>query len=194
MTFVSGFYSFIVELSDTDAGRYATLRFKLARHPEETEDLLLARTIAYIHVYQSDLAFSLGLFEPKEPTIWRHSPTEQLLTWVEVGVPSHEKIERALRHHSSAQFSIYFYDRSQVPQFCHYLRGSKTNWVSDVSFFSIDPELLTKLSATLTSSNRWTVTLSEGGLFIEANKIQFESSIKPVDIWNEYQSSLIPSR
>jgi uncharacterized protein YaeQ len=190
MTFVAGFYSFIVELSDIDHGRYTTLRFKLARHPDESDEFLVARTLAYIHSYQEDLKFTRGLFEAREPALWRHSPTEEILDWIEVGIPPRDKIERALRHHSSARFAVYFHAPEQIAEFCYFLRGSKTNWVEPIAFFLLDRDLLESLAGTLSSSNRWSVTLSENTFFVTIGSTSYEGPLKHVDIWEEYQHSL----
>jgi len=40
-------YTFDIELSDVDRNVYETLSVRVARHPSEAEDYLLARVLAY---------------------------------------------------------------------------------------------------------------------------------------------------
>ncbi len=41
-------YNFDVELADSDRGVYETLALRVARHPSESEEYLLARLLAYM--------------------------------------------------------------------------------------------------------------------------------------------------
>ena len=193
MTFVAGFYSFNIELAHTDHGLYENLRFKLPRHPDESDQYFLARVIAYSTDFQDGLKFSRGLFESKEPTLWKHSEIEELLIWTEVGLPEISKLERALRHHPTAKFSFYFYAPEQIDQFCYHLRGSKTNWVKDISFYLIDPIFLEKLAPHLKTSNKWQITVTEGDLYLTVNNEALETQVAPVDIWSRFQMSLTGS-
>lgn len=190
MTFVSGFYSFQIELSNTDKEQYASLRLKVPRHPDETDAFILARILSYSEEYEEGLTFSRGLFEPKEPTIWKHSVIEELLVWCEVGLPPLEKLQRALRHHPEAKFSIYFYSQEHVDGFCYYLRGSKSNWVKDINFYLIDELFLNNLSEKLRTSNRWQLAINEGIVFLNVGEITLETTVENIDIWAKYQLSL----
>ena len=41
-------YNFDIELADSDRGVYESLALRVARHPSESEDHLIARLLAYI--------------------------------------------------------------------------------------------------------------------------------------------------
>jgi uncharacterized protein YaeQ len=51
-------YSFEITLNDADRGVYEGLSFRVARHPSETEEHLLARVLAYCLEYSEGIAFS----------------------------------------------------------------------------------------------------------------------------------------
>src|SRR4029079_12814447 len=62
-------YNFDIELADSDRGVYESLALRLARHPSESEEYLIARLIAYLMEFTEGITFSRGVSEPDEPAI-----------------------------------------------------------------------------------------------------------------------------
>ena len=158
MSFAAAFFNFSVDLSNADRGVYARFRVKVPQHPLESLEHLYARVLAYCHCYREGQLFSGGMFEPKDPTIWQKEITGELLLWVQLGCPDRKKIETTLRSAPEAEHRIYFFDDQQVAEFCHMLRGSKTNWVEPIQFFMLPQELLEQLVPLWRSSPQWGVT------------------------------------
>lgn len=191
MSFAAGFYNFTIELNHTDRDIFTRFRVKTPLHPHESLEHLFARMISYAHCYRDGQSFSHGLFEPKEPTLWHRDILGETLLWVQVGVPDRKKIEVTLRSHPHAEHRIYFYDPAQIMQFCHLLRGSKTNWVKDVQFFLIPPRILEDLIPLAHSSPLWNVTIIDNQLYLTCDGSELQTSIEPVDIWQAFQESLL---
>ena len=60
-------YNFDIELADSDRGVYESLALRVARHPSESEEYLVARLLAYLLEFTEGIAFSPGgLSEPDE--------------------------------------------------------------------------------------------------------------------------------
>lgn len=190
MSFAAGFYNFTIDLTHTDRGIFTHFRVKTPRHPFESLEHLFARMIAYSHCYRVGQTFSHGLFEPKEPTIWHKDVTGEILLWVNVGAPDKKKIEATLRAQPLAEHRVYFYAPGQVYDFCHGLRGSKTNWVKDVQFYLIPSSILQELVPLEDSSPVWSVTIVDNQLYLSCDGIELEGEIAPIDIWQAYQESL----
>ena len=190
MTFVAGFYSLNVELNNTDEGIFHKFRVKTARHPEESSIHLQARLLAFVHSYREGLRFTQGLFEPKEPTFIQQDATEEILLWGQVGVPERKKLETALRRSPKAAFRDYFYLESDLPTFCHMLRGSKINWVSPIQFYSIDPKFLEKLSELERSSVSWSVTCIDDHIYLNCDGHELDTQLTSLDIWSAFQNSI----
>src|SRR5687767_6249639 len=53
-------YTIDIDLSDSDRGVYETLALRVARHPSESDDYLVARVLAYCLEYTEGIAFSRG--------------------------------------------------------------------------------------------------------------------------------------
>src|SRR5205085_3131073 len=62
-------YNFAIQLSHVDRGVYESLVLKVARHPSEAQDHLVARVLAYCLELTEGLSFSRGLSDPDEPAL-----------------------------------------------------------------------------------------------------------------------------
>jgi uncharacterized protein YaeQ len=76
---------------------YESFDLTVAQHPSETAERMMARLLAYCINYQEHLIFSKGLSTPDEPDIWAHGLDGQILSWIDVGEPSPERIKKASR-------------------------------------------------------------------------------------------------
>lgn len=190
MSFIEGFYSFHIQLSDTSAGRYEKFRVKLARHPLESMQFMYARLLVYIMNYQEGLEFTRSIAEPKQPAVIKKDLLGEPVCWYEAGAPGKDKLSRALRSFPEADFAVYFYTQDNLNEFCHSLRGSRSNWVEKVRFYQIDPQFTAKLAEIKKSSSVWNVTIVDSSIYLVFDDIEFETAIPAVDIWREFQSSI----
>ena len=70
MALTATVYHFTIRLSDVDRGVYEALDLKVARHPSESDEYMIARVLAYCLEYAEGIAFSRGgLSEPDDPPI-----------------------------------------------------------------------------------------------------------------------------
>ena len=69
MALNSTMYVFTVRLADVDRAVYERLVLRVAQHPSETPEYLIARVLAYCLEYAEGIAFSKGLSDPEEPAI-----------------------------------------------------------------------------------------------------------------------------
>lgn len=190
MTFTDGIFSFDVELSDSSRNLFERVRLKSPKHPLEDLQSIIARVLAYLHSFRSDLVFSQGAYEPKEPSIHALGPIGETLIWIQVGECEKRKLERALKSHPQTEFKVYFFTTEQIDKFCYELRGSKTNWVERVQFYLIDPTLVHDLSKSDHLKHRWSVTFADSSLYLFDGTEDRSGSIAEIDIWERYQGNL----
>ena len=88
-------YTFDIELADSDRAIYESLNLRVAQHPSETPDYLMARVLAYCLEFTEGIGFSNGLSDPDEPAIFVRDLTGALQVWVDIGLPEPERIHRA---------------------------------------------------------------------------------------------------
>ena len=88
-------YNFDIELADNDRAVYESLALRLARHPSESDEHLIARLLAYLLEFTSGIAFSRGVSEPDEPAIAVRDPTGAITTWIDIGTPDAGRLHKA---------------------------------------------------------------------------------------------------
>lgn len=202
MTFIAAFYTFTIELNHADRGIFTSFRVKVARHELESREHLYARLIAFAHAYREGLTLNNDPSRSNDPAIYLRNALGETEVWIDVGLPDKRKLELSLKHSPKAEHVIYLYSSEDIANFCHYLRGSKSNWVQEVHFYSLDPALLERLIDTESSSPTWNISFIDNAIFLTVtgatNKgrlipevIDLESAIKPIDIWLEFQNTLV---
>src|SRR6476659_4982279 len=95
MALTATIYNFDVELADTDRHVYESLALRVARHPSESEEYLVARLIAYLLEFTEGIEFSRGVSTPAEPTIAIRDLTGTLKTWIDIGTPDADRLHKA---------------------------------------------------------------------------------------------------
>ena len=98
MALTATIHHFTVRLSDVDRGVYETLELKVARHPSEADEYMVARVLAYCLEYAEGIAFSKGgLSDPDEPPLAVRDLTGALKSWVEIGNPDADRLHKAAK-------------------------------------------------------------------------------------------------
>src|ERR1041384_539819 len=95
MALTATLYTLDVQLADVDRGVYETFPLRLARHPSETLDYMLTRTLAFCLEYQDGIAFADGgVSAVDQPAVVVRDPTGRLTAWIEVGAPDAKRLHR----------------------------------------------------------------------------------------------------
>ena len=95
MALTATIYNFDVDLSDTDRHVYETVSMRVAQHPSESNEYLIARLLAYLLEYSEGIAFSRGVSEPDEPPIAVRDLTGRVQSWIEIGTPDTARLHKA---------------------------------------------------------------------------------------------------
>ena len=88
-------YNFAIELADTNRQVYESVALRVARHPSESEEYLVARVLAYLLEFAEGIEFSRGVSEPDEPTIAVRDLTGAIKTWIDIGTPEAARLHKA---------------------------------------------------------------------------------------------------
>src|SRR5687768_18103186 len=87
-------HTFTIQLSDADRGVYQDLELRVARHPSETAEFMLARTLAYCLEYQDGIELTAGVAAVDQPAVLVKDLTGRITAWIEVGAPSPERLHK----------------------------------------------------------------------------------------------------
>ena len=91
----STIYNLDIDLSDSDRSVYESLPLRIARHPSESEEYLVARILAYALEFTEGIEFSRGLCDPDDPAIAVRDLTGALRAWIDIGTPDAARLHKA---------------------------------------------------------------------------------------------------
>jgi uncharacterized protein YaeQ len=127
-------YNFEVELADNDRGVYESLTLRVAQHPSESSEYLIARLLAYLLEYREGIEFSRGVSDPDEPTISIRDLTGNLLAWIDIGTPDSARLHRA----SKAAPRVAVYCHKEGAQWLKGLAAAGIHRAEDLELYTID--------------------------------------------------------
>lgn len=173
MALSSTVYSFQVTLNDADRGVYEALEFRVARHPSETEEYLLARTLAYCLEYREGLAFSSGLSDPDAPALTVRDLTGKLTSWIEIGTPEPARLHKAAK--AAARVAVYSH-RSVLP-LLERLAAERVHRAADIEVYEFDRDFLAALAARLARRMQFDLAVTERHLYLSLGDETLEGSV-----------------
>ena len=167
-------YHLVVSLSDVDRGVYETLDLRLAQHPSESVRYLLTRTLAYCLSFQEGIAFSKGgLSTAEQPPITVHDATGVLMSWIDIGAPSAERLHKATKAaRSVAVFScveLWLLQREAASRPIHKVETIEVTLLDATFLDELAPQLKRNLDVELTRT--------DGQLYITLGGVSFESNV-----------------
>ncbi len=167
-------YRLNLELSDVDRGLYETLDFRVAQHPSEGEDRLVARILAYALLYEERLEFGRGLSTADEPDLEVRDLTGQLTHWIDVGTPSAERIHIASK--KAKQVTIVCHKRPDA--LAREMTGRRIHNAETIAVLYLEPSFVAALASALVRSSSWIVVHTDGELSITAGDDHYATSVR----------------
>lgn len=169
----STIYRATIQLADIDRGMYETSNITVARHPSETEERLVARLLAYALCYEEGIQFTKGVGAGEEPDLWLKDPGGRVVLWCEVGLPEAERLVKASRHSENVVL-LAFGKGLPVWKNQHL---EKLQLVKNLSIVFLEQRFIDQLVLTIERSINWTVTISDGNVYINVGDDTFETVV-----------------
>lgn len=156
-------YTFEIDLADADRHVYDTLTLRVARHPSESEEYLVARVLAYALEFTNGIAFSSGgLSDPDEPPITVRDLTGAIRTWIEIGNPDAARLHKA----SKTAARVVVYTHKDPERLMQNLAGERIHRADALEVYAIDRALIAALVARLDRRMAFALGVSERELFV----------------------------
>ena len=155
-------YAFDIELADVDRDVYQSLNLRVAQHPSETQDFLVARVLAYCLEYAEGIGFSKGLSDPDEPAIAVRDLTGALQVWVDVGLPEPERLHRA----SKAAPRVAVYTHRDPAQWAVRIGEAKIHRAEKLEVFAFDRDWIAQIVSRLERRMKWSLARSEAEIYL----------------------------
>ena len=162
MALTATIYNFDIELADSDRQVNETLALRVARHPSESEEYLVARLLAYLLEFAGGIEFSRGVSSPDEPAIAVRDLTGRLRTWIDIGTPDADRLHRAAK--SSDRVAVYIH--KDPVQYLKQLAGRKIHNADALELYAIERPLVDALVTRLERRIAFSVTISDRELYL----------------------------
>ncbi|WP_412972564.1 YaeQ family protein [Glaciecola sp. MF2-115] len=166
-------YKFNVTLADLNNHHYPNLSLTVAQHPSETLERMLVRVMVFcLHSFDDNeglLAFTKGLSSVEEPDLWQKTLDDQLLSWIDVGEPSFDRMKKACRL-SKSTFVYSFNSKSDV----WWKQNREQLEALPIKFFAFEWEQIKLLAKEIERKSTWSITISDESIFVTTASEQFE--------------------
>ena len=155
-------YNFDIELADSDRHVYESVALRVARHPSESEEYLVARLLAYLLEFADGIEFSRGVSDPDEPAIAVRDLTGAMKTWIDIGTPDAARLHKA----SKAAGRVAVYTHKDPTQFLKQLAGEKIHRADALELYAIDRALIGAIVARLERRVAFSVSITDHELYV----------------------------
>jgi uncharacterized protein YaeQ len=162
MALTATIYNFDIELADSDRHVYESLSLRVARHPSESEEHLVARLLAYLLELTEGIEFSRGISDPDEPTIAVRDLTGAIRTWIDIGTPDAARLHKA----SKTADRVAVYAHKDPAQFLKQLAGEKIHRGEALELYAIDRALVAALVARIERRVAFSLSVTDRELYL----------------------------
>ncbi len=174
MALTATIYNFEVELADNDRSIYESLALRVAQHPSESPEYLIARVLAYLLEYREGIEFSRGVSDPEEPTIFIRDLTGKLTTWIDIGTPDSARLHRA----SKAAARVVVYCHKEGTQWLKGLAAASIPRAGAVELYAIDRGFIADLVARLDRRMSFSVSITDRELYLSIGAANLTGTIE----------------
>ncbi|MEZ5290047.1 MAG: YaeQ family protein [Vicinamibacterales bacterium] len=159
----STLYTVTADLSDVDRGVYESLDLKLARHPSETGAFLVTRLLAYCLEFEAGIAFGDGLSTADEPAVLVRDATGRITKWIDVGLPSAERVHRGSKLAGRAAI----YTHRDPRQVLAALDGQGIHRAAEIPVYAFDRAAIDGMADALPRRSHFTLNVMDRHLYVE---------------------------
>lgn len=167
-------FHLVIALSDVDRGVYETLDLRVARHPSESTRYMLTRVLAYALSYEDGIAFSKGgLSSSDEAPITVRDPTGVLMTWIDIGMPSAERLHKA----SKAARKVVLFSSGDLALLRKDAASRPIHKAEDLVIWWFEPSFLAELETLIDRDVKLEIVRTEGQLYVTIGGRMIESRV-----------------
>jgi uncharacterized protein YaeQ len=178
MALTATIYNFDVELSDSDRQVYESLSLRVAQHPSESDEYLIARVLAYALEYAEGIAFSRGVSEPEEPAIFIRDLTGAIRTWIDIGTPDPARLHKASK--TGARVVVYIH--KEPTQWLKQLDAATIHRGNELEIYEIDRPLVGALVARLDRRMSFSLSITDRELYLSIGADNLTGTIQRLRI------------
>jgi uncharacterized protein YaeQ len=162
MALTATIYNFDVELADSDRNVYESLALRVAQHPSESDEYLMARVVAYLVEYREGIEFSRGVSDPDEPMISIRDLTGKITAWIDIGTPDAARLHKA----SKAAERVVVYCHKEGTQWLKGLAAAGIHRAAALELYAIDRGFIAEMVGRLDRRMAFSVSITDRELYL----------------------------
>ncbi len=162
MALTATIYNFDIELADNDRSIYESLSLRVAQHPSESDEYLIARVLAYLLEYREGIEFSRGVSDPDEPMISIRDLTGKITAWIDIGTPDSARLHKA----SKAAERVVVYCHKEGMQWLKGLAAAGIHRADELELYAIDRAFIAEMVVRLDRRMAFSVSISDRELYL----------------------------
>jgi len=178
MALTATIYNFDIDLSDSDRQVYETVSLRVAQHPSESDEYLIARVLAYLLEYAEGIDFSRGVSEPEEPIIAIRDLTGGIKTWIEIGTPDSARLHKA----SKTGARVIVYCHKEGAQWLKGLAAASIHRADELQLYAIDRTLIAELVSRLDRRMRFAVSITDREFYISIGNDNLTGHVQALNL------------
>ena len=151
-------------LSDIDRNLSQSFPLTLARHPSETDERLMVRILAFALHAGERLAFGKGLSNDDEAALWQKAYSGETELWIEVGMPTEERLRKACSQ--AQQVICYAYGNARNVELWWKKIADNLQRFAHLSVIALPQETTQALAAMAEPSMDLQCTINEGSIWL----------------------------
>ncbi|GAA5523856.1 uncharacterized protein YaeQ [Microbulbifer aestuariivivens] len=155
-----------LQIADMDRDYYGAHQLTLARHPSETDERMMVRLLAFALNASERLEFTRGLSSDEEADLWQWSLGGELEIWIEVGLPSEDRIRKACAR--AERVLLYSYGRRTAPVWWQKLDGALARF-ANLSVYRLPADACEALAALADRNMELQATIQDGHIWLSSD-------------------------
>src|SRR5215217_4804230 len=169
-------YNFQIDLANNNRHVYESLTLRVARHPSESEEYLIARLLAYLLEFTSGIEFSRGVSDPEQPAIAVRDATGAITTWIDIGTPDAARLHKA----SKAAARVVVYTHKEPAQLLRALDGERIHRAEVLELYGLDRPLIAELLEHRDRRTKFDLTVTEGHVYVTIDGETLEGIVEKI--------------
>jgi uncharacterized protein YaeQ len=150
----------------------------VAQHPSEDEERMVIRVLARVLAHEPNLEFGRGLSNPDEPAMWAYGLTGQVETWIDVGMPTAERLHKA----SKGCPKVMVFTHKPGPALAKEWSKRKVHRAEEIQVHRIPAEFIADLAQNVERRATWYVTIQDHAVTVQIDDRILECYVEQVSL------------
>lgn len=151
-------YKANINVADLSRHHYINQQLTLALHPSETLERMMLRLLAWSMFAEEQLVLTKGLCEESEPELWIKNYSDEVLLWIDLGLPTEKRIKKAC--HQAKHVVLFTYQDNAATVWKNNTL-SKLQAFRNLTIIHINDSTLAALAAQVTRTMALQVTIED---------------------------------